>query len=290
MKKKKGKLRVLLVDDEHELVDSLSERLQLRDVEAEVAHDGEQALAAVKAGEPDVMVLDLRMPGIDGIEVLRQVKKSHPAVEVVILTGHGTDKDEEEALRLGATAYLKKPVDIEQLVSTLQHEKLKVLLVDDEQEFVESLSERLALRNLTTEVAHHGEQALAAIREDKPDVMVLDLRMPGIDGIEVLRKVRKSHPDVAVVVLTGHGTDKDEKEAIRLGASAYLKKPVDVDQLVGVLHRAWSRLKKSKNVVDTMLMAAAFAQAGEPDIARDTMKDLMDELDEEEGKGDGNHS
>jgi DNA-binding NtrC family response regulator len=280
--KKEKKLRVLLVDDEQDFTESLSERLQLRDVEADVAHDGEQALEVVQAGAPDVMVLDLRMPGIDGLEVLRQVKKSHPKVEVVILTGHGTDKDEEEALRLGASAYLRKPVDVDQLVKTLQHERLKVLLVDDEQEFVDSLSERLELRNLETEVAKNGEEALAAVKADVPDVMVLDLRMPGIDGIEVLRRVRKSHPEVAVVVLTGHGTDKDEKEAIKLGASAYLKKPVDVDQLVNVLHRAWNRLKKSKDVVDTMLMAAALAQAGEPDIARDTMKTMMDELDADE--------
>jgi DNA-binding NtrC family response regulator len=226
------------------------------------------------------------MPGIDGIEVLRRVRRDHPNASVVILTGHGTDKDEEEALRLGASAFLKKPVEVDQLIGAVRQEKLKVLLVDDEEEFVDSLSERLALRNLRAEVAHDGERALQAVKEGEPDVMVLDLRMPGVDGIEVLRKVRKDHPKVAVVVLTGHGTEADEKEALRLGASAYLKKPVDVDQLVGVLHRAWSRLKKSKDVVDTMLMAAAFAQAGEPDYARETMKDLMDELDDAEGDED----
>jgi DNA-binding NtrC family response regulator len=282
MKKKKKKLKVLLVDDEQEFAESLSERLELRDVKAEVALDGEQALEAMERDEADVMVLDLRMPGIDGIEVLRRVKRDHPDVSVVILTGHGTDRDEQEALRLGASAYLKKPVDVDQLLGALHQEKLKVLLVDDEQEFVESLSERLSLRNLTAGVALDGEQALEAVERDEPDVMVLDLRMPGIDGIEVLRRVRENHPGVAVVVLTGHGTEEDEKEAIRLGASAYLKKPVDVDQLVGVLHRAWNRLKRSKDVVDTMLMAAAFAQAGETDYARDTMQELMDELEENE--------
>ena len=282
MKKRKKKLKVLLVDDEQEFAESLSERLELRDVKAEVALDGEQALEAMERDTADVMVLDLRMPGIDGIEVLRRVKRDHPDVSVVILTGHGTDRDEQEALRLGASAYLKKPVDVDQLLGALHQEKLKVLLVDDEQEFVESLSERLSLRNLTAGVALDGEQALEAVERDEPDVMVLDLRMPGIDGIEVLRRVRRDHPGVAVVVLTGHGTEKDEQEAIRLGASAYLKKPVDVDQLVGVLHRAWSRLKRSKDVVDTMLMAAAFAQAGETDYARDTMQELMDELEADE--------
>jgi DNA-binding NtrC family response regulator len=274
---KKEKLKVLIVDDEKEFADSLAERLALRKLQTKVVYDGEQALEAVQTEKPDVMILDLRMPGMDGLEVLRKVKKSQPDIDVVILTGHGADKDEEAALRLGATAFLKKPIDLDQLVGAVHKERLRVLLVDDEKEFVGSLSERLALRNLRADIAYDGEQALKAVKERKPDVMILDLKMPGIDGLEVLRKVRKANPDVAVVILSGHGTDKDEKEALRLGASAYLKKPVDIDHLVGTLHKAWNRLKKSKDAVDTALMAAALAQAGEPDLARETMAELTDQ-------------
>jgi len=278
---KKEKLKILLVDDEKEFVESLSERLELRNLEADIAYDGEQALDALKEGKHDVMVLDLRMPGIDGIEVLRRVKKTNPEIQVVVLTGHGTDKDEAMVKRLGAFAYMKKPVDIDQLVGALHKEKLKVLLVDDEKEFVDSLSERLELRNLEADIAYDGEQALEAIKEGKHDVMVLDLRMPGINGIEVLRRVKKSNPDVQVVVLTGHGTEKDEARAKKLGAIAYMKKPVDIDHLVGALHKAWSRLKKSKRAVDSLIMASAFAQAGEREMARETLKEFMEEEEKE---------
>ena len=278
---KKKKLKVLLVDDEKEFVDSLSERLELRNLEADIAYDGEQALEAIKEGKHDVMVLDLRMPGIDGIEVLRRVKKSNPDIQVVVLTGHGTEKDEEQARKLGAFAYLKKPVEIDHLIGALKKEKMKVLLVDDEKEFVDSLSERLELRNLEADIAYDGEQALKAIKKGKHDVMVLDLRMPGIDGIEVLRRVKKSNPDVQVVVLTGHGTEKDEEQARKLGAFAYMKKPADIDQLVGTLQKAWSRLKKSKKAVDSVIMAAAFAQAGEREMARETLSEFMGEDEDE---------
>jgi DNA-binding NtrC family response regulator len=274
---KKKKMKVLLVDDEKEFVESLSERLELRDFDAYVVYDGEQALEAIKDGKHDVMVLDLRMPGIDGIEVLRRAKKSNPDVQVIVLTGHGTEKDEEQAKKLGAFAYLKKPVEIDHLVGAIKKEKMKVLLVDDEKEFVESLSERLELRNLEADIAHDGEQALEAIKKGKHDFMVLDLRMPGIDGIEVLRRVKKSNPDVQVVVLTGHGTDKDEEQAKKLGAFAYLKKPADIDQLVGTLQKAWGRLKKSKKAVDNVIMAAALAQAGEREMARETLSEVMEE-------------
>ncbi|MBW2030657.1 MAG: response regulator [Deltaproteobacteria bacterium] len=226
------------------------------------------------------------MPGIDGLEVLREVKKKHPDIEVIVLTGHGSEEDEKEAERLGASAYLTKPVDLDELLEVLKKKKLKVLLVDDEKEFVESLSERLELRNLKAAVAYDGERALKMIKKEKPDVMVLDLRMPGIDGIEVLRRAKKKHPDMPIVVLTGHGTEEDEKEAFRLGASAYLRKPVDIDHLVGTLHSAWNTLRKAKKRFDTAMMAAALAQAGARDMARDAMDEIKDkERDENDEQG-----
>jgi len=112
--------KVLLVDDEREFVQTLSERLFMRDVGSHVVFDGESALDVVCQDEPDVMILDLKMPGIDGIEVLKRVKKENPAVEVIILTGHGSEDDRKICMELGAFAYLHKPVDIEVLSRTLK--------------------------------------------------------------------------------------------------------------------------------------------------------------------------
>ncbi|MFH1137754.1 MAG: response regulator [Pseudomonadota bacterium] len=146
-------------------------------------------------------------------------------------------------------------------------DKFKVLLVDDEEEFVKSLSERLQIRELDAETAFDGEQALQLVSDEVPDVMVLDLRMPGIDGMEVLRRVKKKYPEVQVVILTGHGTDKDETQAKKLGAYAYLQKPVDLDTLVETLKRAY------RNKLENTMAAAAFAEAGEFDSAREMIKD-----------------
>ncbi|MEW6073065.1 MAG: response regulator [Planctomycetota bacterium] len=112
--------RILLVDDEKDFVHSLSERLRGRSIAAAVAYDGEEALAKVAVDEPEVMVLDLKMPGIDGLEVLRRVKREHPRVEVIILTGHGSEAEERLAYELGAFAYLRKPVEIDVLTRTMQ--------------------------------------------------------------------------------------------------------------------------------------------------------------------------
>lgn len=122
----------------------------------------------------------------------------------------------------------------------------KILLVDDEEDFVTTLSERLAMRDMEPAVVYSGEEALDLIEDEVPDVMVLDLRMPGIDGIEVLRKVRKEYPDVAVIILTGHGNEKDRKICMALGAFAYLEKPVDIEKLSMQMKRAKEFIRSRK--------------------------------------------
>lgn len=122
----------------------------------------------------------------------------------------------------------------------------KVLLVDDERDFVQTLSERLEMRDMPSAVVYGGEEALSVVDEDEPEVMVLDLKMPGIDGIEVLRRVKSEHPDVEVIVLTGHGSKEVEKLCMELGACAYLEKPVDVDTLAQTMREAYRKLHQKK--------------------------------------------
>jgi two-component system, OmpR family, response regulator CpxR len=118
--------KVLLVDDEKELVQTLSERLISRDVGTYAVFDGKQALDLIDDDKPEIMVLDLRMPGIDGIEVLRRSKQKNPEIEIIILTGHGTEDDRQLCMELGAFAYLQKPVDLEDLSNTIQEAHVKV--------------------------------------------------------------------------------------------------------------------------------------------------------------------
>ena len=139
-------------------------------------------------------------------------------------------------------------------------DKIKVLLVDDEEEFVKALAERMEMRNVGSEVALDGEQALEMVKDGIPDVMVLDLRMPGIDGLEVLEKVKKAYPGVEVIILTGHGSETDESIARRLGAFDYMSKPVDLDRLMDGIKKAYHKVRQT-------MAAAAFAEQGEFDSA-----------------------
>jgi CheY-like chemotaxis protein len=118
--------RVLLVDDERELAQTLSERLQLRDMGCAVAYNGESALKLVKEDDPEVMIIDLKLPGISGLEVLQEVKQIRPEIEAIILTGQGSPTDEEQCRRLGAIGYLQKPVDIGELSNLIKDAHMRI--------------------------------------------------------------------------------------------------------------------------------------------------------------------
>jgi DNA-binding NtrC family response regulator len=115
-----SRLRVLFVDDEEELVSAVVERMELRDIDAQGATTGVDALRRVDAQAFDVVVLDVRMPGLGGLDVIRRIKQSHPQLQVILLSGHGSKETVEEGLRLGAFDYLQKPVDIDNLLQIIR--------------------------------------------------------------------------------------------------------------------------------------------------------------------------
>jgi CheY-like chemotaxis protein len=122
----------------------------------------------------------------------------------------------------------------------------KVLFVDDEREFVQTVSQRLISRDVGTYGVYDGKEALELIAEDQPEVMVLDLKMPGIHGVEVLRKTKELAPEIEVIILTGHGTTKDMDECMQLGAFAYMNKPVNIEELSATIKAANDKIHSHK--------------------------------------------
>jgi DNA-binding response OmpR family regulator len=120
---------------------------------------------------------------------------------------------------------------------------VEILIVDDEVEFAETFAERLQLRGFSVRTACGGEEALQMIEGGEAKIIVLDLKMPGMDGMEVLRRVKKIRPDVEVIILSGHGSEMDESYVRNLGAFAYLRKPADIGDVLEAVKRAENRLK-----------------------------------------------
>jgi CheY-like chemotaxis protein/cytidylate kinase len=126
----------------------------------------------------------------------------------------------------------------------------KVLLVDDEREYIQTLSERLLMRDMGSAVAYDGESALSLIEEEAPEVIIVDLKMPGVDGLEVLRKVKATRPEIEVIILTGHGHEEDRQLCMELGAFAYLQKPLDINVLSETIQKANEKIRQKKGQKD----------------------------------------
>jgi DNA-binding NtrC family response regulator len=302
---------ILIVDRDRTNRRSLARRLTQRGCEVLEADGLDQVRKLIRRKKFDVALLDLRSLGPEALIILTVIDRERPHVRTILLTSPDRIQLSIQGMMLGAFDDVMTPVDIELLLGriraagqaalaltgpgrqspgqpapagaddpSLTHtsgretmEDVKVLIVDDEEEFLQSLSERMELRDLKPELAKSGEQALERVQADEPTVMILDLRMPGMDGLEVLRRVKKAYPKVQVVILTGHGTDKDRKQAEKLGAFAYLQKPVDLDTLLETVGKAHQRFKAIKHSVDTAFMASALAQAGEVEMAQEIMRE-----------------
>ncbi len=153
----------------------------------------------------------------------------------------------------------------------MRQNAIKILLVDDETQFVDTLAERLEMRGFTAEVAYNGNDALEKVRRSAPDVVVLDLRMPGMDGFEVLKQTKKINQQVQVIILTGHGGDQEAVIAGRHGAYSFLRKPADIDTLLDSIRMAY------RDKVENAFVAASMAEAGDFASAQEVLaeKDLL---------------
>lgn len=124
-------------------------------------------------------------------------------------------------------------------------EKIKLLIADDEIDFLESIAKRLEMRGFNVTTAPDGNKAVEAARKDKFDLALLDLKMPGIDGKQVLEVLKKEHKYIEVVILTGHGSLESAVECTKLGAYGYLPKPYELEKLLDILREAYeARMNK----------------------------------------------
>jgi DNA-binding NtrC family response regulator len=243
---KAGKINVLLVDDEEPFLASVSRVLVRRGFTVFTAASGDEARQIFRTTPIDVAVLDVRLSDVDGHDLFYEIKNVLVETEVIMLTGHGDLHEAFEMGSLGAFDYLAKPCNLDLLASRIQEaaagrgsgvagassQKVKVLLVDDEVDFLTSTKRILARRGFFVQLATDGRKALDLLSERPIDVVILDVRMPGPDGSEVLEQIKRTYPSVAVIMLTGHATVETAAECMKKGAFDYLFKPHSPEDLV----------------------------------------------------------
>ncbi len=233
-----GKMRILVVEDDRDIAELISRHLIGSGYEVSVASRAHDAIDQARAERPDLITLDIYLPDADGFEVLQQLKidpvtAGIPIVIVSVLP------DEQAGFRLGAVDYLTKPIEPQRLVASINrllHGSGKVLVVDDDRDTRDLLQAALEARGFSVVLTASGKRALFLARQENPDLILLDLKLPGMDGYEVLQRLKSARDtaDIPVMVITGSLTDEEVKQqrVLSLGASRFLTKPFAVDDLV----------------------------------------------------------
>jgi DNA-binding NtrC family response regulator len=227
---------VLVVDDESDICDNLRDILADLGYNVDTANDGRSALKLVEAKHYDVALLDLRMPGMDGLELHRRIKALRPGAVAMIVTAYATDAATQAALEAGAWKVVAKPVDFSRLMQWIGEalDQPIVLVIDDDDELCQSLWDILREQGYRVSLAGNGVQAAQRLKEHDPQVVLIDMKLPLTSGAEIFRLVRKTNPQARTVLITGHRREVEREidEAIREGADAVCYKPFDVERLL----------------------------------------------------------
>jgi CheY-like chemotaxis protein len=260
-------MTAVVVDDEPEIRDILSEYLARRGFDVTPAADGLEALLQVRRIQPQLVVLDLMMPRLGGIEALAQIRKMLPEVAVIVLTGTPDDALRGRVVALGAAALLPKPLDLDLLgmmidtvtplgaaaprgksasavapARTSERTSARVLIADDDDGVRSLLAEFLELSHYETVIAPDGLTALQSIIDEPPDVVLLDIHMPRLSGLEALTAIRAIAPATQVIMISGTEDVELARRALSYGAFDYVQKPLDLAYLRRSIEGAAGRL------------------------------------------------
>ena len=236
--------RILVVEDEPDVAELIRYHLEGNGYRVTTAARGEEALAQAHQEKPDLITLDIRLPDIDGFEVLQRLKSDEETADipVVILS---IVPDRGDGFRLGAVDYVTKPVDEGRLLSAvgaiLPKAEDSILVVDDDRDTTGLVQEVLGRAGFTVRAVNNGFEALAVARQEQPGLILLDLKIPGLDGYEILKRLKrdKATQDIPVIVVTGSVTDEEvkRKKVLALGAAQFVTKPFAIDDFVEEIRR-----------------------------------------------------
>jgi DNA-binding NtrC family response regulator len=233
-------MKILLVDDEQSLLLTLAANLELDGFDVTTAESGERALELIQKESFDLVLSDIRMPGMHGVDLFRRIRATRPGCPVVLMTGFALEGLVQEAIAEGVFTVLPKPFDIDHVVGALTS-ALKspvVLVVDGEAPAGEATAE--ALRTSGVRALHwlDGEQALETVRKGGVDVCVVDLDLKGITAVDLIERIRKIDPAIVHIAVAGHDVPAMMREAASNGLFVCLRKPVEPGRLVELIARA----------------------------------------------------
>ena len=232
---------ILVVDDEVDTCRNLSDILTDLGYSVDMAHEGLTALAMVRQKPYDVALLDLKMPGMDGLTLYREIKKLRAETVAIVVTAYAGGDTKAEALAAGAWQVLSKPVDFPKLLGLVDEAlgQPLVMVIDDDHDLCANLWDLLRERGYRVCIAHDEKEAVERLKGREFKIVLIDMKLPDGDGSTVFRLVRQTNPQARTVVITGHRSEMDQlvKQVMDEGADAICYKPFDVPRLLTTLEK-----------------------------------------------------
>ncbi|MBU1863469.1 MAG: response regulator [Candidatus Omnitrophica bacterium] len=250
-----GGKKIVLVDDEPDFVNNVKEYLSLYGYECIGACNGEDGLVKVEQERPQLLILDILMPNMDGYTMLRELRKKKIDIQCIVITAKGKLKDLFELERVDH--FLTKPFELEKLKEIVDEilgggpndghnadennkgRKKKVLVIDDDKKLAANIRNYLEMKGYEVHSAFSGIEGFKAVKTYVPDVVVTDVMMPGLDGYSMIKQLRKENKNIPFIVLTGK---ERLKELIEVeGVDAFMSKPFDMKKLEENVRKALAR-------------------------------------------------
>ncbi len=231
--------RIFIVDDDRDFAESITEVLEEHGCSVELAFSGEEAVRKFRAQDFDMTFMDVRMPGLNGVETFHEFRKIKPDAKVLMMTAYSVEQLLEEAIDKGALGVLHKPFEMEDILSAVEKTKPGdvVLIVDDDPDFANSTRVLLEDDGYKVIVARTGEEAIQHAEAKHLDMIVLDLRLPVIHGVEVHLELKKRGIDAPTIIVTGFPDEESENiDKLRsLSVTGCLIKPFAADDLLNAV-------------------------------------------------------
>jgi DNA-binding NtrC family response regulator len=234
------KTNVLVVDDLRSMRLTLGGILEDKGHKVVTVEDGYQAIEEVRKTHFDVIFMDIKMPGINGVQTFREVKKIDPRAAVIMMTAYSVEDLVKEAMEEGAYAIIYKPFDIDKIISIIDellHEKILILVVDDRFGDRETLKVILEDKGYRVATAKDGSEAIQMVKGGHYDIIFLDIRLPDMNGVETFERVKTIDPKAAVIMMTGYTEEELVKRAISQGAYTCIHKPFDMEKVIALVEK-----------------------------------------------------
>jgi DNA-binding NtrC family response regulator len=244
-----GTAKVLVVDDDDKIRILLLDTLSALGYNTIGAKEGEEALALLEERKPDLVISDIKMPKLNGLSLLRNIKNKNPKIPVLMITGYNFTFTRDQALESGADGFLVKPFRIGKIEELIQavlgikddsseekpYKLKKILIVEDDEILRTMLCETLASLDYSPMGVEDGEKALSQMKTQNFDLVISDIRMPQMDGIALLKNIKEMIPQLPVVLITGFPSSYPPQTALQEGADGYLAKPFRIEKMDSLL-------------------------------------------------------